>query len=236
MIELNTIVNATLGKFEKDSLMEEIIEKQMKATMERVVKEVCGPYSEFQKELEKNIKEKLKVNFDSLNIEQYNQFVTEVVKDNLKENLLEVAAGDLNTRLGELITTSKDDYTLTEVLEELKKESDLERYDESEQMSLYIKNHGYRTSVSLDSDSGKDEYNCSYNFDVDTKTGKINSLECKKYYNIATKTEKPLKQRFGFEEFLYSAFLHGSKINFNEGFDEDDYYDDLTTGGEDLDY
>lgn len=136
MIELNTIVNATLGKFEKDSLMEEIIEKQMKATMERVVKEVCGPFSEFQKELEKNIKEKLKVNFDSLNIEQYNQFVTEVVIDNLKENLLDVAAGDLNTRLGELITTSKDDYTLTEVLEELKKESDLERYDESEQMSL----------------------------------------------------------------------------------------------------
>lgn len=49
MIELNTIVNATLGKFEKDGLMEEIIEKQMKATMERVVKEVCGPFSEFQK-------------------------------------------------------------------------------------------------------------------------------------------------------------------------------------------
>lgn len=223
MIDLNKIVNDTLTNMESENFVEKVVKSTLEKTIKDIVDDVFRSYSDFGENLKRYIEENLNVNFDKLGLDGYNGLVLTAVKDQLDKAITIQGVEKIKESVSQMLSDTKSEYTLSEIIEEAKKYSDKEQheYDYDEHVKLVIEKSGgrykhiYLDNTEEDCD-GKWDY--SYRISIDGE-GKPYSIKLK---GEEINTKKIMGGLFGLDELLFKIYASGAKIILDKG---DDYYD-----------
>ncbi|HFQ5702639.1 TPA: hypothetical protein ACHR3W_003171, partial [Listeria monocytogenes] len=118
----NKMVNDSLAKMEKDGEVQKLIDKHVASTVDSVVNDLFGSWSDFSKELKNTAKEALQINFKDLDLASYNHMVFQSIKDKLDDELKNKGVAQINRQIESLLTNPKREYKLSELIDELAEE------------------------------------------------------------------------------------------------------------------
>ncbi|QYY44737.1 hypothetical protein ACKE5C_19360 (plasmid) [Aneurinibacillus thermoaerophilus] len=219
MMDLNKLVNDSLGKIQAEGFVEQVVEEQLKKTIKSIVHDVLREYSDFGKNLKKQVESQLNINLDKLNIASYNLMVLNAVKEKLDEAMYLQGIEKIKADMDEILGTSKNEYKLSELIEKLKNDA-LEYEDDlrGEEMSFHIEPGSSLTFISFDKEPDKHRYECKYRISVD-KEGKLISV---KIGGMEFKNNVIMGGLYGIEATLFKMYTQGSKLIIDE--DEVDTY------------
>ncbi|MED1795180.1 hypothetical protein P4V54_21130 [Brevibacillus nitrificans] len=132
----------------------------------------------------------------------------------------------MKEQLDALLLTSKEEYKLSEIMEELKEEIeglDELGYEGTHEMTLIIdREWKWMTRIYFDAESDKEKHDCKYNINVDTKTGQVDSIRIREDSYRRKKEFKEFDTRtimggfYGLEETLFKIYARKSKIEIDE--------------------
>ena len=86
-MDLNKMVMDGLAKMESEGKVQEIVEKHVSSTVESIVKDAFGSWSDFSKNLKVQVEQQLAINLSELNLSTYNTTILAAVKEKLDENI-----------------------------------------------------------------------------------------------------------------------------------------------------
>jgi hypothetical protein len=223
-MDLNKMVMDSLTKMESEGKVQAIVEKHVESTVNDVVKDLFGNWSNFSKELKKTAEEALQINFKELNLSSYNHLISQAIKDKLDDEITNQGVAQIKNQIEGLLTDSKREYKLSELVEELSGEiEDIEDlgYDECHEMTLIIDDSYSSHFISLDSRSDISEYSCKYRLLVNDKgelcSVKINDEERYGRKNINEFDVKAvLTGLHGLEETLFKIYTSGARLIIDE--------------------
>lgn len=224
-MDLNKMVMDGLAKLESEGKVQEIVEKHVSSTVESIVKDAFGNWSDFSKNLKEQVESQLAINLKELNFTTYNATILSAVKEKLNDQIASEGVARINETLEELLSVTKDEYKLSELVKELANEIDTDElgYDDYHEMSMHIDNSfSLAKIIYLDSESGKDKYDCKYGFWVEKDTGKIKNIEIKegRFSNkrdIREFDARAIMRGFhGLEETLFRMYARGAKLIVDE--------------------
>ncbi|MDI2588075.1 hypothetical protein OR571_13355 [Psychrobacillus sp. NEAU-3TGS] len=224
-MNLNKMVMDSLTKLESEGKVQEIVEKHVSSTVESIVKDAFGSWSDFSKNLKVQVESQLAINLKELNFTTYNATILSAVKEKLNDQIAAEGVARINESLEELLSVTKDEYKLSELVKELADEVDTDDigYDDYHEMSMHIDDSfSLAKIIYLDSESGKDKYDCKYGFWVEKETGKIKNIEIKEG-RFSTKRDvrefdaRAIMRGFrGLEETLFKMYARGAKLIVDE--------------------
>lgn len=225
MMDLNKMVADSLKNMESSGKFQEIVDKQLEKTMSSIVKDLFGEWSDFSKELKNEVEEKLKVNFDELNLQSYNHLIMESIKNMLDDEVTNQGVLKIKNQIEGLLVDSKREYKLSELMKELSEEIDgLDElgYDDCHEMSLHIDESYSSTFIHFDSKEGVSEYSCKYRLFVSSE-GKIlsvniNDTEYSNRSSLDFDVKSVLKGIHGIDEILFTMFVSGAKLIIDEDY------------------
>ncbi|MBU3205169.1 hypothetical protein [Clostridium algidicarnis] len=222
MIDLNKIVNETLKNIEKEGFVEKVVEKRLKETMESVIDDTFRSYSDFGKNLKEYVGQNLNVNLSNLGLEGYNTLVLAAVKEELDKTITMQGIEKIKQTAEEMLSSVKDEYTLSELIEKVKEGFCKEEYeyDEYDKITLFIEDgsSGYK-HIYLNEEEEDRKYSCDYQIDIN-KEGKPYSIKLK---GDEIDSKKILGGLYGLDKLLFKIYAHGSKIILDQGEDPEDY-------------
>lgn len=216
MIDLNKIIDESLADIEKSGFVKKTVDKAVKEAIERVVNGAFSWNSPLMKQLEPYVKNNLNVNLKELNLTGYNMLVLTAIKEHLDKTLKVQGIEKLKERMNNMISDIKPEYTLSEVIEELKNDEFIDFKDD--EITLIIDVDGSFCHIYLDPQEGTGKYSCAYSISM-SKTG-IYSIKLR---DGAITTKDILDSFVGFEDFLFKIYAAGSKITLDEGEYPSDY-------------
>jgi len=173
-MDLNKMVLDSLSKMDTKGKVQEIVEKHVSSTIESIVKDVFGSWSDFSKGLKEQVENQLQINFRELDLASYNTLIMKAIKEKLNDSIAIEGLARINTQIEELLSDVKDEYKLSELVKDLVNEiEDLDDlgYEEYHEMSMHIRTPYGLTYIHLDAESGKDVYDCKYKICVDPDKG-----------------------------------------------------------------
>ena len=223
-MNLNQMVMESLSKMESEGKVKEIVEKHVESTVNDVVKDLFGSWSDFSKDLKKQAKEALQINFKDLNLPTYNHLILQAIKDKLDDEITTNGVNQIKQQIEGLLSDSKREYKLSELVKELKEEiEDLDElgYDEYHEMTLHVDDPYGSYWIGLDARNDIDEYSCKYRFHV-SKDGtvysvKINEDEFSRKRSVDEFDVKAImKGLHGLEETLFKIYASGAKLIIDE--------------------
>lgn len=225
-MDLNKMVMDSLVKMDKEGKVQEIVEKHVSSTIESIVKDVFGSWSDFSKGLKEQVETQLQVNFKELDLASYNTLVMKAIKEKINDSIAKEGLERINGQIEELLSDTKDEYKLSELVKELVNEiEDLDElgYEEYHEMSMHIRTPYGLTYIHLDAESGKDEYECKYKICVDPKkNNEVVSIDIEEdRYGRKRKTEsfdvRAIMRGFrGLEEMLFKLYARKGRIIIDE--------------------
>lgn len=224
MIDLNKIVNDTLVKMESENFVEKVVKSTLEKTITSIVDDVFRSYSDFGKNLKTHIEKNININFDNLGIEGYNGLVLAAVKESLDRTITVQGIEKIKESIDEMLSETKTEYTLTEIIEKAKGDTTKEEYerDYDEQVHLIIEKSscGYK-HIYLDNED--DEPDCKWDYSYQIAIDKEG-----KPYNIKFKgkeidTKKIMGGLYGLDRLLFKIYASGAKIILDQGEDSDNY-------------
>jgi hypothetical protein len=223
-MDLNKMVMDSLVKMESEGKVQEIVKKHVESTVNDVVKDLFGNWSDFSRELKETAKEALKINFKDLNLSSYNHLILQAIKDKLDDEITNQGVAQIKNQIEGLLTDSKREYKLSELVEELAEEiedTDELEYDEYHEMTLHIDDSYSSYWIGLDSRSDISEYSCKYRLLVNSQgeicSVKINDEERYSRKNINEFDVKAvLNGLHGLEETLFKMYTSGAKLIIDE--------------------
>lgn len=229
MIDLNKMVNEALVNMEKENFVEIVVKNRLEKTITDIVDDVFKGWSDFGKGLKKHIEENMNVDFENLKLEGYNTLVLAAIKEQIDKTITVQGIDKIKASTDEMLSNIKSEYTLTEIIDQVKKESDKEIYEvDGDQVYMIIdgEEDGYKhIYLSLEEQSHK--YNYEYQIDIN-KAGKAYSV---KLNDTELNTKKILGGLYGIDKLLFKIYSSGAKIILDNGMDPEDY--DLYLEGED---
>jgi len=222
MEQLQQAVTDSFAKILATGAIEQIIEKELAATVSKIFNEELRSYSDFGKGLTEYIKSALKVDFDHLGLPGYNDFILKVVRAQVDANINNVLAGQVNDQLAALLAPPPTEITLSALVAdfiEFNKRDDC-GCDTRSNITLILEEprHGMRW-VSLDADPDVKEHETSIRFlwsDWNQTIGglRINKKEMDKYLFVG-----PI---YGFERKLFQMHIAGTKLIIDQEADDID--------------
>jgi len=222
MIDINKIVNDSLVKLEEEKFVEGVVQKRLEKTITEIVDDVFREWSDFGKNLKEHVEKNLNVNLSNLGIEGYNTLVLAAVKEQLDKIITTQGVEKIKKRTEEMLLDIKDEYTLTEIIEELKGEDYRDEWecDEDDKVALIIENsgNGYK-HIYLNEEEKSNKYSYDYQIDLDND-GKPYAIKLK---GNEINTKKILGGLYGLDKLLFKIYAHGSKIVLDQGDDPEDY-------------
>jgi hypothetical protein len=224
MIDLNKIVNDTLVQMENENFVEKVVKNTLEKTITSIVDDVFRSYSDFGKNLKNHIEENININFDKLGVEGYNGLVLAAVKESLDRTITVQGIEKIKESIDEMLSDTKSEYTLTEIIEKAKDDTTKEEYerDYDEQVHLIIEKSSYGyTHIYLDNED--DEPDCKWDYSYQIAIDKEG-----KPYNIKFKgkeidTKKIMGGLYGLDRLLFKIYASGAKIILDQGEDSDNY-------------
>lgn len=229
-MDLNKMVMQSLSKMEAEGKIEEIVDKHVTSTVESIVSDTFGNWSDFSKNLKKQVSEKLQVNFDGLDLTTYNTLIMKAVEEKLGDSIATEGVARINESIEDLLKVAKPEYKLSELVKEMADEvDDMDMSDDAfHEMTMEIDKSYSLAIISLDPEPGVDKYECKYRFWFDERTGKISNVEIKdSAYRKARKINEfdaraILYGFHGLEGTLFKMYAAGSKLILDE--DDVDQY------------
>lgn len=222
MIDLNKIVNDAMRDIEKEGFVERIVKERLEKTIGDTVDSLFRSYSNFGKELEKNIEENLNVDFDKLKLNGYNTLVLKTVQEELDKQIHIAGVEKIKENLKEMLSDIKEEYTLSEIVQACKEEDCKEEWehDEGDCITLVIngKEDGYK-HIYLDVEKDEYNYSCDYRINLD-KDGKVYSVKLK---GEEINKDKILGGFYGLERLLFKIYSSNAKVVLDNGMDPEDY-------------
>lgn len=226
-MDLNKLVNESLAKIEQEGFVQVTVEKQLKKTIESIVDDLFRSYSDFGKNLKKEVESHLNVDLKRLNLAGYNLMVLNAVQEELDKLVHTQGIEKIKDSLTELLSEVPKEYKLSELIEEFKKDvlSDDSDYSGKE-ISFHVKREYGSIYISFDRDDDKSEYRCQYRIWAD-KDGSITTIKINdKEFN----NQVIMGGLWGFDRTLFKIYSAGIKIIIDDG-DVDIEYE--YTGDED---
>jgi hypothetical protein len=219
VLDLNVLVNNSLKKISEGGKVQEIIDKRVEKTIESIIDDLINDWSDFGKTLKEEVKKKLVINLNELDIATYNTLVLNAVKEKLDKVITIQGVEKIKEGMDKMLSDVKQEYKLSEIIEELR-ESERGSHDHGDQMTLIIEHRsaGY-IYIYLDDDEGQEQHECDYLIRL-----KYDGV----VWNIQTSgrdfsKNNELGALFGLEELLFKIYATGAKIVLDEGEDADDY-------------
>lgn len=216
MIDLNKIINESLADIEKSGFVKETVDKAVKEAIGSVVTNVFSYRSPLRDQLEKYISNNLNVNLDELNITGYNTLVLKAVQEHLDRTLKVQGIDKLKERMNYMLSNAKAEYTLSEIVKELKNDEFIDFEDD--EITLIIDNDNSFVHIYMDPQEGVSKYSCAYKISMNK-----NEVYTIKLGNKSVTTKDILANFIGFEDFLFKIYAAGSKIILDKGNYSDDY-------------
>lgn len=208
-MDLNKLVNDSLAKIEQEGFVQKVVEKQLKNTVESIVDDLFRSYSDFGKNLKKEVESQLNINLKELKLSGYNVLVLNTVKEKLDEALHLQGVEKMQDALNEIFNNTKKEYKLSEIINEFKQDvlSDDSDYEGNE-ISFHIEKWSLGFHITFDKDSGKGRYCCDYQISIDSD-GKITraDIDGKKFDNKVI-----MGGLYGFDETLFKIYASGAKV------------------------
>lgn len=170
-MDLNKMVVESLAKLESEGKVQAIVEKHVESTVEDVVKDLFGNWSDFSKSLKETAKEALQINFNDLNLSSYNHLILQSIKDKLDDEVTNQGVAKIKDQIEGLLSDTKREYKLSELVKELTEEiEDLDKlgYEDYHEMTLHVDDSYGSHWIGLDSKSDVSEYSCKYRFLVNS--------------------------------------------------------------------
>lgn len=221
-MDLNVIMNEVMGDMSRSGFVKKVMTEKLQITINEIIRDLFREYGPFGKQLKKHLEEKLQINFGELDLVSYNTIVLQEVQKMLDQGIKVAGLEKLKDMMQKMISETKPEYKLSELVEELKKYAIqyVER-DDSEEIGMIIdREFSMTTYIYLDPTGEQDnKYRYKYGFGVNTQDGTV------RYVNIDGKTldnKMVMSGLHGFEELLFRLFASGSKVEIDE--DEVDLY------------
>ena len=224
MMDLNKMVMASLAKMESEGKVQEIVEKHVESTVNDVVKDLFGNWSDFSKNLKSTAKEALQINFKDLNLPSYNHLILESIKDKLNDEITNQGVALIVNQIEGLLTDAKRQYKLSELVKELTEEiEDLNElgYEEYHEISLHVDDPYGSYWIAMDARNDISEYSCKYRLHVN-KDGEVYSVQIneQEYSRKRSVTDFDIKAVMkglhGLEETLFKIYVSGAKLVVDE--------------------
>ncbi|MGE7915312.1 hypothetical protein [Lysinibacillus xylanilyticus] len=223
-MDLNKMVIDSLAKMQSEGKVQEIVDKHVESTVNDVVKDLFGSWSDFSKDLKSKAKEVLQINFNDLNLPTYNHLILQAIKDKLDDEITNQGVAKIKNQIEGLLSDSKREYKLSELVKELKEEiDDLDElgYDECHEMTLHIDQPYGSWWIALDAREDISEYDCKYRLHVD-ESGKVYSVKInEKDFGRSRSIDEfdikaVMKGLRGLEETLFKIYASGAKLIVDE--------------------
>ncbi|MBS4172098.1 hypothetical protein [Bacillus sp. FJAT-49736] len=225
-MNLNQMVMDSLAKMDTEGKVQEIVEKHVSSTIESIVKDVFGSWSDFSKNLKDQVQDQLQINFKELDLASYNTLIMKAINEKLNDTIATEGLARINGQIDELLSDTKDEYKLSELVKELVSEiDDLDDlgYEDYHEMSMHIRTPYGLTYIHLDAENGKDEYECKYKICIDPrKNNEIVSIDIQEDRYGRTKELKSFDVRAimrgfrGLEETLFKLYARKGRIILDE--------------------
>ncbi len=224
MLDLNKIMNDSLLKIEEEKFLEQAFEKHIKKCLDEVVGDLFSWGGPLKKQLKAEVESKLQLNLENLDIASYSQIISGIVASKLDEAIHIQGVEKVKTEMDKILKKCKETYTLSEIIDELKKEArdfreDYE-IDEDEKVTLYIRESYSLIFIRFDVEEDVSEYRCKYSLTLRAEDNSIHSVEV----DGETKDKKmKLGSQNDLTGLLFAMYANGAKVELDEGTDSDDY-------------
>lgn len=217
-MELEKVVQDQLDGLVKEGAVEKIIRSTLEKTITSIIGDVLRDYSDFGKELKKQVAAAMNISFEQMKLVDYNHIVVGVVREQLDKTLLENAIKPISDTLKEYIGgLEKKEWKLSEIISDFSKEA----HDDYGQFSitLTVDESGAGKTVFhhiyFDTESRKRKHECGYQLDL--MDGKIFGFKAGRYSSISQDlnlTKTSLSR--GFDSFIFRLYAAGATIEVDE--------------------
>lgn len=211
-MDLNLIVNNTLADLKEEGYVEKIVKAQLEETLKDIVRSSFRSYGDFGKTLEEEIKKQMDINLEKLDIPSYNQVILNTVKTELERSVHEEGAKKIQEQIQDLLGTSKKEYKLSELIQEIvEQDCELEElsYEECEEITVIIEEKYGSKYIYIDPEDEKEWYQCKYQLvlDKDDMTVKRAEIGDKSFDNKVI-----MGGLYGVDSTIFKMWTRGSKI------------------------
>lgn len=224
-MDLNVLAMNAMRKMEQEGKLQDMITKQVESTMQEVVKDLFGKWSDFSKNMKKEIEEQLKINFKDLNLSTYNELIMQAVAESINDEIAVEGVARIQENIKNLVGSTKDEYKLSELVKEMMYEVDRSEigFEEMHEMTVDIDtDFSLSTIISMDPDNDVTDYNCKYRFWVSKDTGLVHNIEINEKHRTGKRSISDFDARaimrgmHGVEKILFQMYARGSKLIIDE--------------------
>lgn len=230
MLDLNKIVAETMKNIQEEKVVEKLVEEKIKSTLKDVINDLFGNWSPFSKQIKKELEKKLNINFENLDVAEYNALIALTVKNKLDEILTGQAVEKTKVLIDEMLADVKPEYNLSEIIEKFIDDIDKEDldYEEYQDITLIIEDSDSFKYIYLDESEDVAKYRCKYRIAIyDEKIFSIN-IENKELDH-----KKVLGGLYGFEALLFKLYANKTSLVFDQGMKSENYETSYTNNYED---
>lgn len=215
-MDIKDLIKNSIGEMDLDSIIKKEIKETVESTIKSKVNEHFRSYSNFGKKLEEEMNVLFDFDIKKLDLKSYNCLITETIKDSIQRTVKEKGVEDIKKKIENILSVeTKEEYKLSEIIEELKKsiynEFDWQEDYDSE-ISLIIGDTSYGSRwVYIGKKEELEKYECEYSFLL-PEDGIISCLSFKEL------SKKQLEKGFfmndlsRFEEFMFRLQTNKVKI------------------------
>jgi len=207
-MELEKIIEQQFGEIVKSGFIENTIGKQLEKTIESIVYDCISKYSDFGKEVEKQVKQALSLGNMKLDLPSYNQLVLTWITDIINNTIISTGKEQIEKNLKKFFKPlEKSEYKISEIISAFIE--DVDRHEESGEITFQRSesnvSDGY-IDYYFDKESNTNKYSCTYQLSINNDglwNVKIDECEAKKI-------KTPLL--YGFDSFLFQLYAAKVKI------------------------
>ena len=220
-MELEKIIEEQFKEIIESGFIKKTIQEQLKKTIESIIGDCLRAYSDFGKEVEKQVKKALSLGNMELNLPAYNQLILTWITEIINNTIISTGKEQIEKNLKKFFKPlEKSEYKISEIIDIFKKDfgEDGESGDITFIRDKSSSSDGY-VSFYFDAEYDKDKYLCDYSLRIN-KEG---------LWDITLKGEEGKKIKnatfYGFDSFLFQLYAARVKII-------DDYEDVNTSYGD----
>lgn len=208
MQQLQDAVVAAFQKMAAEGKIDEMIEKHLAETIDRIICDILRNYSDFGKALQKKIETDLNIDLSKLSFDGYNDVVLKILSRKLNHIADETIKKQMTDFLGKLLQEPPAEIRLSTLMEDFMECHEEEARDQGwDSPSLHVESSDSRfIHVYIDKVPDKDKYECAYSmmiFDGNISNVKIEGKDVAKTMFIG-----PL---YDFDKLIFQ--LYAAKTN-----------------------
>lgn len=220
------MMNQEILKLHSSGKMQEIISGHIEKMVSGIVSDVFREYGDFGKSIKEQLKEKLRLDPDTIALTEYNLTVAKVVKERLDRSLIGEGVASLQKMLDEMLITPPKEITMSQLMTAIIEANQETATKEGwEKPTLIIDESSYGSRfVYIDPEPEREKNDCEYRFLLSSGDKKPFAVEIRSFGKDVF-SKKYFTRGFGDVETML-FWMHSGQVTFDlEGQHESYYYE-----------